>query len=368
MLFSKHNGILIVCKDTGAANALSVLLKDWKTVGIPVNSLCISHAVKVFRKRGIRPTKEYPNDITRKEITLVLDKIKPKAIMLGTSLDSETERICCVEARKHKIFCMAFVDWWSNFGARFSTPNTNDLAYLPDVIAVPDEDARLGCIADRIPSELLHITGNPYWDYLKNKKRDLRQLRKNIRKKLYIHDKTIAAVIFSSNIRNLKLNLGYDEHDFWKAITPLPKFSKRGIPICWILKPHPRENKEETRNILKRYHVNLKIVDNLSALEITAAADIVIGMCSSTLFEAALIGKKVISLQPNLNNNNQQYLRIFDHLSIPKIIKVTEVKNILNVSFNDELKYPDLNKIPPPICDGTASLNLEKLLLAGMQK
>jgi hypothetical protein len=370
VLSSKHNCILTVCKDAGAANVLSVFLKEWKTRGIKINaySLCIGHAIDVFRREGVKPTISRRADISRPELARILDKLKPKAILLGTSFDSETERLCVLEARRRNIFCMGYVDWWSNFGRRFSTPNTNDLKYLPDVIGVPDEDARLGCIADRVPNGLIRVVGNPYWDYLKTQAKHTQKLRKDIRKKLNIPKKAIVAAVFSGNVRNLNLNLCYDEHDFWEAITPLPKFSKKGVLICWILKPHPCEDKADTKNLLEKYGVDLLVVDDCSAQEVIAASDFIIGMCSSTLFEAAILGKRVMSLQPNMNAKRLKYLRIFDHISIPKITTVDKIHDVLDRLFNCEIGCPKLKKIPKPLCDGNSNSVLKRLLISGIKK
>lgn len=367
----KNNTILLVCKDSGAANALSCLSKECKDSGIQFFNLCIGNAANVFKKNSIKPTKEYPRDITKKEISLILQRLKPKAVILGTSHDSTTERIICSETRKKKIFCLSFIDWWSNFGARFSTPNTYDLRFLPDMITVADQDALDGCVADGIPKKLIRITGNPYWDYLnlKKERKKMKELGKKTRKKLRIPENRLIITVFSSNIRNLNLNLGYDEHDFWKAMSPLPAATSTGASIFWLLKPHPREDRKDLEKMLKKYRINISIIDidKFSAEDVIAASDIAIGMCSSTLFEAALLGKKVISLQPNMNLKRLGYLRIFNHLGITTITKVEDTKLHLNRLLNRETSLPDLKSMPSPVCDGNASSRLIKLVEQGIK-
>jgi len=358
---------LLVCKDTGAANAFSIFLKNWNDTTTPLFSVCVNYAVNVFKNNGIQPTKESPRDLSENEVKQLLDEFQPGAILLGTSHDSWTERFFCKQARIRGIYCVGFVDWWSNFGARFSTPNTNDLSFLPNLISVMDEDARLGCIADNVPEELLRITGNPYWDHIAAKKEDIEQLRKQVRKQLRVPKQTLLAMVFSSNIRNLNLNLGYDEHSFWEALVPLPEYSKQNIPIQWALKPHPRERQQDIIDMLKKYHINPLIIDDFSAIEAVAAADFIIGMCSSVLFEAALLGKKVVSLQPGLLTGKLEYLRIFDHIMVPKVVNISEVKDVVYRLINNELGYSDLRKIPSPIGKGTANSALQALLLGSLQ-
>jgi hypothetical protein len=137
-----HNA-LVVCKDTGAANAFSAFFKNLANNKIRLSSICVEYAVNVFKKNGLHPTKESPLDLTENQVERILDELQPDALLLGTSFDSWAERFFFKHAHERGIPCVGFVDWWSNFGARFSTPNSTDLSYIPDAIAVMDEDARL---------------------------------------------------------------------------------------------------------------------------------------------------------------------------------------------------------------------------------
>jgi|GEM_PF-5140632 len=358
--------ILLVCKDTGAANALSTFIKNWDSPTTQIFSICIGHAIKVFRSNNLIPSMESDEDFNNKKVEEIINEIQPGAIFVGTSLDSWTERYSIMTAKKKGIYCLGLVDWWSNFGARFSNPGTRDLAYLPDEIAVMDEDAKFGCIDDGIPDSILSITGNPYWDFL-IKRKDLIKLQTQTKSKLGISDQTLVVVVISSDIRNLNLNLGYDEHDFWKAVVPLPDYNKRGAPIKWVFKPHPREKLEDINNMLKEYDIKPIILDDFSPIETIALSDFVVGMCSSLLFEAALLGKKIVSIQPSMNGDTLKYLRIFDHISVPKVIDSSKVRYTIEHLINQELDYPKLGNIPYPMRNGKASSSIKKLLMKGIK-
>jgi hypothetical protein len=239
---------------------------------------------------------------------------------------------------------------------------------VPDAIAVMDNDALLGCIADGLPKKVLHITGNPYWDDLLLQKQTIEQLRRQVRTQLGVSKDTLLAMVFSSNIRNLPLNLGYDEYKFWGALVPLPKKTSKGMPIQWALKPHPREKNQDTVDIIEKFDIDPLVVDKCSAIEAVVAGDVIIGMCSSVLFEAALLGKKVVSLQPGLTTGKLEYLRIFHHIGVPTVIKISEVNGVVTRLLNDEVPYPNLAAIPPPIGNGTAVGTLQTLLRTGMKK
>ncbi|MDD5431463.1 MAG: hypothetical protein PHO70_00525 [Candidatus Omnitrophica bacterium] len=355
--------VLLVCKDTGAANAFSSLVKEWKDYDIELYSICIGYAANVFKKNGLSITYAFEKDMRQEDVSMVMDSVKPASVLIGTSFDSMTERWCCVEAKKRNIFSLGFVDWWSSFGLRFSTPQTNDLMYLPDMIAVVDEDALLGCVDCGIPEGILKITGNPYWDYLLRAKETLCCLRQDLRKTINVADSSILAIVYSSYLSKFNLGLGYNENDFWGAVTPLPCKNKAGVPVKWLLKLHPKEVNSTASCLLKSKLYDICIADKLTAIELGLIADFTIGMCSTALFECALLGKKVISVQPGLDRKLSRFMRIFEHLKIPVVTERAETKDRLEMFINDEMPSPDLNYLPMSIKGGRSAVILRNLLL-----
>ncbi len=361
---NKDGTILVACRDTGAANELAAFVNLCPSeTSVLLRTLCVGPAVDVFKEAGIIPTMEFAHELDSSEVHRVLDQLQPKAIVLGTSHDSWTERFILEYACSHGVYCLGVVDWWSNFGRRFSTPGTGDLRYLPDAICVTDEDARQGCIADGIPSTLLHVVGNPYWDYLLTVSDEVRlATRRQVRERLGISNGAVLALAISSNLRNLNLDLGYDETDFWRAIVPLPCETTDGRPIVWAVKPHPREQHQDLQTMLDAYNARPLFIEGLSAFEAVNAADYIIGMCSSVLFEAALLGKPVVSLQPGVTKGKLDFLRIFDHLEIPKIIYEHEAREVVFRFINGLVPYPNLNKVPFKVGGKSAYHALRNLL------
>lgn len=355
--------ILTVCRDSGAANAFSFFIKNWDIDEIDLYNLCIGEAAKIFESNGVEIHKNYRTDISLEEIKRLFDNINPVAVLLGSSLDSWTERSVCLEAKKRNIFSLGYVDWWSNFGSRFSTPKTNDLSYLPDQIAVVDEDAKNGCTSDAIPEDILRKVGNPYWDHLANVKDSILKAGQDVRKILGIPANNKVVLVISSIIRHLDLDLGFDENDLWKNVSPLPLKSETGTSLSWTVKPHPKEDIKDLKQILKEHQADIQILENFSSLEAVAAADYVIGMCSSLLFEAAVLGKKIVSFMPGLKEGKLKYFRIFDHLGIPQITKASESGQIIKFLATEKLTSPRLDNIPFPCGEKTASCRLRDLLL-----
>ncbi len=359
-----HPSILIACHDAGAANALSRLVGPWRSEGMCVHAITMQYASGVFAKAAIRPDRVYDADMTNDEVCEVLDHIQPDAVLLGSSLDSQGERLLVAEAWKRGIRTAGLVDWWSNFGRRFSTPGTLDLRFLPDIVAVPDDDAREGCIAEGIPAVSIRITGNPYWEDLIGIPRSHRELTRNkVRACLNVSPETRLILIVSGNIRNLELDLGYDEGDLFGAIASLPRGNGICRPVCWAVKPHPRETLADLRDLMAASGLREPLIlTDTEPLDAICAADGVFGMCSSLLFEAALLGKNVASFQPNRNRDKLEYLRIFDHLGIPVLTETGPVRDVLASLAGDRGQAPDLNRLPRPIGMGTAGMNLQRIL------
>jgi len=356
--------ILIACHDTGAANALSGLVESWRREGSPVWAVTMHYASQVFSKAGLRQDIAFRTDMTREDVCDTLDAFRPDVLLLGSSLDSQGERFFVSEARERGILAAGLVDWWSNFGQRFSTPGTLDLRYLPDVVAIPDGDAGEGCVAEGIPAEAIRVTGNPYWEDLVGISRSHRELtRDKVRSCLNVSPETRLILIVSGNIRNLGLDLGYDEGDLFRAVASLSNNSDVRPPVSWAVKPHPRESLADLRDLLAASGLREPLIlPDTEPLDAVCASDGVFGMCSSLLFEAALLGKKVVSFQPGRNRDKLEYLRIFDHLGIPVLTETGPVRDVLAGLAGDRGQAPDLSRLPRPIGRGTAGMNLKRIL------
>jgi hypothetical protein len=362
----RNRGVLLACRDTGAANALARVAQHLLGKDVDCTVFAMGPAVEVFLSAGIVPARMFRRPVDRAEVWRIVREVGPSVILQGTSLDSWEERWLTEAARDGDVRCVALVDWWSNFARRFSSPGTSDLRYLPDAVAVPDDDARDGCLAQGIPRVLLHVTGNPYWDHLATLPEGaLCGAGRTTRAKMGVPGDAMLSLLVSSNLRNLDLDLGYTERDFFRSIAPLPEFTDRGKPIRWAVKPHPGESAEELGWLLEHFALEAIMIAGIPAFDSVAASDCVLGMCSSVLFEASVMGKKVVSLQPGLRRDRLEYLRIFDRLGIPDIRSAEGAKGVVQDLVNDRLPMPRLDRLPSPLCGGLACESLCNLLSGG---
>lgn len=354
---------MCVCRDAGAANALAAFALAVDPAGAQVLSVCVGPARDAYRAAGTTPWLSSAAELDRGAVDDLLDRARPAAVLLGTSLDSSTERTFLLAARDRGVRSVGVVDWWSNFGQRFSSPRTVDLAYLPDAVAVPDEDARRGCVQDGVPDTLIHVVGNPYWDRLARLSAAFRSAaRRKARAALGVDARARVVLVVSSDIRNLDLALGYDELDFWRAVGPLPSRTAAGRPVVWAVKPHPREPVEDLVAMLRAHGVGALVVEGMAGIDAVLASDGAVGMCSSLLFEAALVGRPVVSLQPGMDADRLRHLRIFDHLRITTGTDAGAASHLVRLLLDGPLRRPDMAGLPAPIGDGRAAARLQGLL------
>ena len=359
--------VAVVCHDTGAAFALASFAASQAARGLRLVTVCSGPASAVFRAAGIIPDHELDREPSEDDAGDLVQSLSPSALLFGTSFDAWTDRQLCRAARTKGVFTVGLVDWWSNFGRRFSTPGTVDLAFLPDTVAVLDKDAREGCCSDSIPPSILAITGNPYWDRLYDSRQGPAETcRTSVRRQLGISDDTLLGLIISSNLRNLGLHLGYDEADFFRAAHPFPDRTIAGRPISWVVKPHPKESPSELRDLLDAAGIQLRLLEGISAIDAVLAADLVLGMCSSVLLEAAILGRTVVSLQPGVDENKMRYLRIFNRLGIPTIIRSGEARSAVTDLVNGRIAAPDLARLPFPIGQEHAAKGIAKVIRDGI--
>ncbi|MBW1713151.1 MAG: hypothetical protein JRJ59_08405 [Deltaproteobacteria bacterium] len=350
---------LLVCHDTGAANAVAALAKSWLKAGTPASTFCTGPAIKTFEAHGLKPWGQAAEVIDPQEAAAVLAELEPDFVLTGTSYDAWTERLFCQEARKLGVWSVGLVEWWSGFCLRFSTPRTKDLNFVPDLVAVLDEECRAGCLAEGLPPERLIVTGNPFWDELvRFDPERLEVMGLETRKRLGLGGRCLIVLVASTIIRNLDRRLGFDEEDFWAAVSPLPFETSGGRPIKWLVKPHPQEDPVELNDILARHQVDPLLVDGLSALEALAAAQVVVGTLSSMLMEAALLGRSVFSIQPGRKPGVFSRLKVFKSINLPVLTDQAGVDWFLDGLIAGRLDRPDLKRLPWPLTDGNSGQRL----------
>jgi hypothetical protein len=297
--------VVAVAGDPGGAAAVAPVIERLRQEGHSIEVLAYHQAVGLWRERGLAPV----------DLALVTDRAEVEhrlgaadALLVGTSFNEIGWEKHFVAASRHQMVpSLAVLDFWSNYRSRFVDDRGN-LTFLPDLIAVMDEQARSEMIAEGFPADHLCVTGQPAFDELETFRTNREARRQSARDYLEVgpSDQLIVfvsqplAALFGTDTTN-PLFLGYTEAQVRLALRQaLETIARRtGIRILLLIRPHPRENLNELSEPSSAW-VHVRVDNWGDRRDVVLAADLVVGMNSVLLVEACLLRCPVLSLQPGL--------------------------------------------------------------------
>jgi hypothetical protein len=231
----------------------------------------------------------------------------PQFVLTGTSLEVTDDACWWDWAAERRVPSIAFVDQWVNYWQRFafSAAGTPHFDRMPDRIAVVDDVAAARLASLGGPSERIVVTGSPSFDALfEVEHAKVAALRDRLSE--HGHAKLVVfacepATPPQTSV-DIKRRFGFCEDEVVALVATAAAdtaarlsqkihvvFKRHPIQIAHGTAPHATSDDERA--------VSFSCFDG-DRLEIITAADVVIGMRSMLLFEAALLGRRVISVQP----------------------------------------------------------------------
>jgi len=174
-------------------------------------------------------------------------------------------------ARHRQLRTGQYVETWYGYRRRL-LPSAEWPA--PDHLLLPDSVALSEAATEGVSATRVHIVGNPVWDgILSDKGGDVGQW-------LFI-DAPVR--------RDYADTLGYTEDASWSLVAA--EHQRRDVKLPILFAPHPTDLKKTipAGAVAVRYHLSL-----------LNRVDTVFGMFSAPLIDAYLRGRRVISVQPNL--------------------------------------------------------------------
>lgn len=301
--------VVAVCGDPGGANAVAPILKLLEhQPRVTVRALAYNEASSLWAEQGI-PVQALPSEVSREAIISILSEDSVGLLLTGTSMNSvELEKQFIAASHEVGLPSLAVLDFWSNYRSRFSDSNGN-LVYLPDRIAIMDNDARNEMVKEGIDSSLLVVTGQPAFDDLRSfYEAFTTERRLFIREELGLGGDDLVVLFASQPLADLcgtdPSNPRYPGYDERKVLTSLiaalEKIMARvGRPITLVIRPHPRESLH-TFSEYGSDSVRISISNKSLGRDVAMAVDLVTGMSTNLLLEACYLGCIVVSLQPGL--------------------------------------------------------------------
>ena len=262
------------------------------------------------------------NSSAHKSIEEWFDIFKPDFVFTGTSLPNKIELEFLKYANDKKIKTYSFVDHWTNMSDRFKY--FEEYIY-PDELWLIDEYAKEKAISDGIDENIIVISGNPYYDYLKNWKPIISKndLYNKIGLKKY--EKYILYAPEPISTFNLQEKYGFDE---LSGLIHLNKSLEELelINIKIIVKPHPNQNKMLFLNFIKK-EKNDKILylNKININPLIYYSEFVAGYFSNSLIESNIMNKKVIRLLIDLIDSKLDTLM---HLNIGSVAHDNKTLNL----------------------------------------
>ena len=323
--------ILLFAHDPGGANAILPLIEP----------LSQEHELFIFAKGPA--LLKLPNSQKLKGTTL--KSIMPDFLITGTSANDKTEKYLWQEAKDLNIKSMAILDHWVNYGIRFSKYGLNEIDkfdkkcnFLPNFICVMDKFAKQEMIKDGVPEEIIFPLGNPHFEQLIKQSKN----NKNVGSTFAKEDEFL--ITFASEPYIEDYGQGYEK----KVLTDLIEIVKdKNVKI--IVKLHPKEDFSKYAEFAKIS--NIIFDKDTSSIEIIMASDLIISMTSMFLIEAMILGKNILSYQPNEIDSNKFILtrnKILPFINNKKSFK----KNLLNIlikenslSYNHSIEFNSIDKI-----------------------
>ncbi len=186
------------------------------------------------------------------------------------------------------------------------------------------EDKKLLVEFGGFSKEHIVVTGCPRWDVI-------------LKKKTFQRDEFLENIGFDSSKKTIvvlsqPLRIKEYRNIFRQEVLESLKNKKSNLQIIW--KPHPRENENEIKELIKRNKIkNIVVQKNLPLFQTLNACDIALTTHSTAGLEAMLFGKPLITLIPpgeveaKLFKGSEAVLKVTNH---------KELSDAIDLLFNNE--------------------------------
>jgi hypothetical protein len=297
--------IIFASGDVGGARALIPIidrcLKENYSVSV------VDHGHIALEIRGEKKTNNLEL-ISCETATAQIERGEAQVIVFASSLKDTTALTLARLCQSKKILVIHILDNWSSYRERMETDGLPQ--FIPDIYAVMDKIAYQDALACGIPESTLIITGHPALVTLNNEYEPHKRKKSNTLKELGFDPERLFVVFVSEPAENdqgvsdaSSTYRGYTEKIVLRKFCDVLQCYADRIQVGVL--PHPRENAHELDKLWKEWKGCLKgrLITLPTGRPSVFFADGIAGMASILLYEAWLLGKPVISIQPGLRND-----------------------------------------------------------------
>ena len=228
-------------------------------------------------------------------------------VICGTTRYASPDRRLVTAARLAGVRSVCVLDEWFNYRQRFVDEASGDVA-LPDRIAVQDDLARREAVEEGIPESLCCVTGSPALAELAQRAESFRAVPPQLPAFLGPpHRAPVVTFLSETHAADYGAGpgergplgpfLGYSEVTVWGAI--LRVLGRLARPVTLVEKLHPSAQ-EGASEVPVPANVRRHVTRDADLWSLLWYSDLVVGMRSMALLEAALLGCRAVSFQPAL--------------------------------------------------------------------
>lgn len=302
--------MLIFVEDPGAANYVAQLPAGLWEKGVPSILLADGFAENHLRERGCPVQRVEPS----RDAGDLLSVYRPRLLLIGTSENVDTLGLRLIAAARGRgIRSIGIVDAPSNAAHRFRGRGASALAHAPDWLVVPDRETQ-GAYTDLgFPAGRVAVCGHPQHDHVLAVKGALdREDRNALRRRLFpglAADRPVVTFVAEVSTgldpgqyaRSKEYTLSGRGDRPERTLIVLEEFldaiSVVAAEAYLVLRLHPKNAADEFAAYRDAF---ARVSAGGSPLELVYASDLVAGMTSMLLQEAALLGSKTLSIVPRV--------------------------------------------------------------------
>ncbi|MFN8657722.1 MAG: hypothetical protein U0105_15390 [Candidatus Obscuribacterales bacterium] len=354
--------VLIFVEDPGAANFLAPLPAALTKLGVSSTLLAMGLSVHHLRARSAEFV-----DLTssNQEAAQLIARYAPSVIVAGTAENKQTLAFDLFrQARTARIPTVGVVDMVVNADCRFRGEGESAFANAPEYIMVPDDDTRRAFASLGFAPDRLVVTGYPQFDFVREKLQEAPE-QSDVSTSEYPAEIVFVAEPESKlnpalSTRNANYGFkGRGQSDFRTHIILeelIAALQKTQLPARLIVRLHPKNSLEQFTDYRTDVAEFSHGGDPLAAFQ---AADLVVGITSMALQEAAWLGKRTLAVLPE--STDKEKLAAISSGLTPAVFSPGELRDALEKFKCNDWPQPQPEKFFKSGAAGTMASFIDRL-------
>jgi hypothetical protein len=300
--------VLMFVEDPGSANYMAPLPAALAEHGWSSTLLSAGSAREYLHERGLS-TVEVPRSTTAEQVLHACD---PHLLLVGTAENPATFGLELIrQARQRALESVGVVDLQAHADYRWRGSSTTALAYAPDWLVVPDAWTQEAYVGLGYPRQQTVICGHPHYDRVRAIGVHLAQEERQTLRQRVLPGAAAKrpVVVFLAEV-STGLNPSQYQRSSAYTLTGRGTSPERTAVVLeefldamallsprpyLVLRLHPKNTPDEFAAYLPAFDL---VSRGGMPYELVYAADLVVGMTTMLLFEAALMGRPTLSIVP----------------------------------------------------------------------